>query len=401
MQKPSEISLQNFNYELPGEKIALTPAPNRDASKLLVCKNNSVEHRMFRDIPDYLPSQSLIVFNNTRVINARLLFKKETGAEIEIFLLEPYNHTSEQAFASKKSVVWKCLVGNARKWREVMLEMQMHDFVLQARLLEKKNADFIIEFSWSPEEKTFLEIISHAGNIPLPPYIHRKAEAEDQIRYQTIYAKQEGSVAAPTAGLHFSEKIMQSLQEKEIEEAYLTLHVGAGTFLPVKDDNVTDHTMHTEKFSVSLSFLEKLIQDENNITAVGTTSLRTLESLYWLGVQIADKKQNDANFLVEQWEPYQKESSLTYKEAIEILISYAKENQIEVLHAATRLMIVPGYNVRSANFLVTNFHQPKSTLLLLLAAFAGNIWKDAYRQALEKDYRFLSYGDCCLFEKQS
>jgi S-adenosylmethionine:tRNA ribosyltransferase-isomerase len=402
MKSPFEIDIRDYDYLLPEERIARYPLANRDASKLLYYRKGEITERRFQEIAGFLPEKSLLVFNETKVIQARLVFHKETGARIEIFCLEPVKPVSEfqMAFGSRPPVIWKCLVGNAKRWRHGNLELKMdiegETILLKAEMLEKIEGAFLVEFDWDPHDKTFSEILEHTGLTPLPPYLNREAEASDRDRYQTIYARSDGSVAAPTAGLHFTDPVFRQLAQHQIASTKVTLHVGAGTFKPVIASSIADHEMHAEKTVVSLETL-KVLQKHypDPVIPVGTTSMRTLESLYWLARRIVDKKQ----LKVMQWDPYEESSKieLTIPEALQVLIDYLEERKLEALKTETQLMIAPGYTFKICDGIITNFHQPKSTLLLLVSALIGSDWKKAYNFALEHDFRFLSYGDSCLF----
>lgn len=399
---PDNIKIEDYNYELSDERIAKYPLKNRDDSKLLFLNGEQPEDKRFKDIPDLLPSNSLLVFNETKVIQARLLFQKATGATIEIFCLEPVTPTNDfqLAFQQPSPVTWKCLVGNAKRWKNEILEIKISDdeneIILRAEKKEKIGETILISFSWNPHDLIFSEIIELSGLVPIPPYLNRKAEELDKERYQTIYAKNDGSVAAPTAGLHFTNQILNDLLKKGIGTEKVTLHVGAGTFKPVSSETISDHEMHTEQIVITIEALKHLYQKmDDNIIAVGTTSLRTLESLYWMAVKL---KIGEDEFSVKQWDPYQiEENDLNGKGAIRILINYLEKKQLKYLKGQTQLMIAPGYQFKIINGLITNFHQPKSTLLLLVAAILGDNWKTAYDFALQNNFRFLSYGDSCLF----
>ncbi|MFN6945735.1 MAG: S-adenosylmethionine:tRNA ribosyltransferase-isomerase [Cytophagaceae bacterium] len=396
--------VNQFNYDLPSDRIAAFPLEKRDSSKLLVYKNGSIRDAVYHQIDQFLPADSLLVFNNARVVQARLFFKTSTGAGIEIFCLEPAGKHLEvsQAMQQTERTQWKCLVGGAKKWREekIALEIKLGEslIILTAKLIGKESDAFIVEFCWTPEGLSFGEILETAGRVPLPPYIKRELEEEDKKRYQTIYAQHAGSVAAPTAGLHFTPEVFDTLREKNISLEYLTLHIGAGTFKPVKTDNIREHEMHSEQILVEKHFILKLINSlEKGVVAVGTTSLRTLESLYWLGLKlhlgVADLSKE---ITIDQWDPYELDSSLSTKQALEALLAHLEEQNQNVLLTRTRLMIVPGYEWKIVKVLATNFHQPKSTLVMLVAAFVGEDWKKIYAHALQNDYRFLSYGDGSL-----
>lgn len=403
MLQVGSIQIEEFNYDLPDERIAKYPLANRDQSKLLFLQGKQISEKRFTEIPDLLPKNSLLIFNETKVIRARLLFRKQTGALIEIFCLEPIEPSNDfqLAFQETSPVVWKCLVGNAKRWKSGELEMELEKdgktILLKAKMVEKLTDAFLIRFSWEPGDLVFSEIIGRSGLVPLPPYLNREAEETDKTRYQTVYAKSDGSVAAPTAGLHFTKQLLGEIETKGIEEGKVTLHVGAGTFKPVVADAIADHEMHTEKIVVSLKILNQLLRKINDpIIPIGTTSMRTLESLFWLGLKLL---LGDENMSVEQWDPYQLTipAGFTSAKALTVLISHLEKNKLEELKAETRLMIAPGYQFTLCSGIVTNFHQPKSTLLLLVSALVGKNWKKAYDFALENNFRFLSYGDSCLF----
>jgi S-adenosylmethionine:tRNA ribosyltransferase-isomerase len=400
---PRKLSIADFTYDLPAHRIAHFPLEQRDASRLLIYRNGITGEDQYRNIAAHLPANSLLVFNDTRVIEARLLFQKATGGIIEIFCLEPGDQYRDinSAMQQTQRVVWKCMVGGASKWKPgQVLQRSLNGSAggtLEAVYLDKKPGYFLIGLSWTPAHLSFAELLHQAGAIPLPPYIKRKPEATDAERYQTVYARQEGSVAAPTAGLHFTPNVFQQLRKKEIECAYLTLHVGAGTFQPVKAAQMADHEMHAEFIDVNRQLLQQLInKKEDPVVAVGTTSLRTLESLYWLGVNWKLHQLSPENGLT-QWEVYDRaEPGLSTEEALTALLEWMQQKETDRLITKTRILIAPGYKPRVISALITNFHQPQSTLLLLVAALAGNGWRDLYNYALEKDFRFLSYGDGCL-----
>jgi len=403
MHKVGTIQIEEYYYNLPNERIAKFPLENRDQSKLLFLKEREVSERKFVEIPGLLPKNSLLIFNETKVIRARLLFRKQTGALIEIFCLEPVEPSNDFqiAFQETSPVVWKCLVGNAKRWKNGELEMKLEKdgktILLKAKMLEKLTDAFLVRFSWEPVDLVFSEIIEQSGLVPLPPYLNREAEETDKTRYQTVYAKFDGSVAAPTAGLHFTDGLLDQIQQKGIECGKVTLHVGAGTFKPVIASSIADHKMHTEKIVISMCVLKQLGRKIGDpIIPVGTTSMRTMESLFWIGLKLYD---GDESLSVEQWDPYQLKirEGFTSAKALEVIISYLEKNNIEELKAETRLMIAPGYEFKICLGIVTNFHQPKSTLLLLVSALIGKNWKTAYDFALQNDFRFLSYGDSCLF----
>lgn len=403
-------SVKDFEYELPPERIATHPMEKRDDSQLLVYKNEQISNAKYYDIDEFLSPGSLLVFNNTRVVQARLHFKTSTGAIVEIFCLEPQDIQKDVAFAmqSKGGVRWKCLVGELRKWKDDQLHLHISnatsDFILSAKLIQREEDAFIIGFTWTPPEITFAEILELAGRIPLPPYIKRELTEEDKQHYQTVYALREGSVAAPTAGLHFTKELLAKLEKKKIDIDFLTLHVGAGTFKPIKSQTIAEHDMHSEQFIVERRFIERLIDHlESEIVAVGTTSLRTIESLYWLGVKILEGgfSEND-EVAVKQWDPYLLKGSVSAKQALEALLYYLQDSKQDKILTRTQILIIPGYQWKLVNVLATNFHQPKSTLIMLVASFIGNDWKKVYSYAMENNYRFLSYGDgSLLFRNRS
>ncbi len=398
---PAHISIQDYTYDLPEEKIALHPLAQRDASKLLLYQQGAISENTFANIASLLPEQTLLVFNDTRVINARIRFKKTTGAAIEVFCLEPQGEVTEYStvMAATGNAQWKCLVGGAAKWKEEVLEKQLHiegtPVLLQARMIEKLPDAYSIAFSWLPAHVSFAAVIEESGDTPLPPYIKRSIDDEDVSRYQTIFAEQDGSVAAPTAGLHFTEGIFGQLKGRNIEKTFVTLHVGAGTFKPVKAASMQDHEMHAEYIDVQAATVRELQRKLGNLAAVGTTSLRTLESLYWLGVK-AFLHPDEKKLTIHQWDVYEEpllSANLHPREALEALLTWMQQHQTQHIFTQTQLLIAPGYKFRMANMLITNFHQPQSTLLLLVAAAIGDDWKKMYDYALKNDFRFLSYGD--------
>jgi S-adenosylmethionine:tRNA ribosyltransferase-isomerase len=402
---PSQLSIQDFNYTLPQEKIARYPLPERDQSKLLVYKEGEITESNYRQIASFIPSNSLLVFNNTKVVEARLLFTKESGGTIEIFCLEPHLQYPDitTAMLSKGKVWWNCLVGGAKKWKDAVLykwiNYQSKTILLSAQKIAHQHETYTIELTWDDAAMSFAEILHASGLIPLPPYLNRKAEDTDKERYQTIYAEADGSVAAPTAGLHFTTHVFDSFIEKNIQKTFVTLHVGAGTFKPVKAATMQDHEMHAEYIDVHKDCLQQLLaQLGNPIIAVGTTSLRTIESLYWLGVKTKiNPTIPSAELFISQWEPYElAERNVKPKEALIALLKWMETHQSERIITKTQIIIAPGYSFKIMNALITNFHQPQSTLLLLVAAIVGDDWKKIYTHALEKDYRFLSYGDGSL-----
>lgn len=398
---PEKISIEDYTYELPLDKIALHPLPERDASKLLVYKNGTVTESSFKQIHEFLNEKSLLVYNNTRVINARLIFHKDSGKKIEIFCLEPMGETTDygKIMSTTTRLQWKCMVGGASAWKEGTLVKNIahgNDFIrLEAKLIEKLPEAFLVEFSWSPAI-TFSEVLLLAGEVPLPPYIKRKPVGEDDERYQTIYSAEQGSVAAPTAGLHFTNEVFDRLDNKNIERTALTLHVGAGTFKPVTALTMDDHVMHAEWIDVDVATIEKIASSGNDIVAVGTTSLRTLESLYWLGVKFLTDP-NIESLSLRQWDAYTlKSSNINRKTALLALLNWLQKKEIARLITTTQLLILPGYIFKMSDAIITNFHQPRSTLLLLVAAAVGERWKDLYNHALNNEFRFLSYGDSNL-----
>ncbi len=385
------IKKSDFNFELDDKQIAKYPLEQRDESKLLVYKNGKASHHIFKEIPQFIDRDTLIIRNNAKVIPARLYFKRATGALIEVLLLEPIKPSNyELAFASTSSCQWKCIIGNSKKWKiDELIGLEGNEDLVKARLINRE--DRTVELSWS-NEKAFTDLIDEIGELPLPPYLNRDTEAADAQTYQTVFASNAGSVAAPTAGLHFTEQVLLDLEQKGVQTAEVTLHVGAGTFLPVKEDNVVDHDMHREHFEVSIESLQQLI-DSNKRIAVGTTSLRVLESLYWLGVQL---QAGDNKLLVHKLEPYDTESDLSYVEAMQAIVEYMHTQKLSTLHAATEILILPQYTPRSISALITNFHLPESTLLMLIASVVGDEWRSIYAEAIRNSYRFLSYGDSSL-----
>lgn len=403
---PASIRIAEYTYHLPAERIATHPLPDRDASKLLVYNQGKITTSVYRDIASHLPEGSLMVFNDTRVIEARILFQKPTGGVIEIFCLEPHEQYKDvtTAMLQQGKVLWKCMIGGASKWKHGMqlhkeLTRDGNKISLHAAIAERRPDSFIIEFTWMPANLSFASLLHEAGLIPLPPYIKREPEADDKTRYQTVYASADGSVAAPTAGLHFTHHVLQQLKEKNIQPLYVTLHVGAGTFKPVKTETIGEHEMHAEFIQVRADAIKSLLQAGNKkIIAVGTTSLRTIESLFWMGVKLVhDPSIKPEELSLSQWEAYQLSiTGISAQDALTALLHWMQRNNLEILTAKTQLLVAPGYSLKLADILVTNFHQPQSTLLLLVAAVAGPGWKDIYDHALQHDFRFLSYGDGCL-----
>ena len=404
------INIAEYDYPLPDERIAKYPLAERDASKLLIYKDNQISENHFRNIGDYLPEKSVLVFNETKVVRARLQFVKDSGAAIEVFCLEPItgNGDYQLAFSAGSPVEWHCLVGNSRRWKvetgrcpslRMPLNIKEKEIILQAERLEKNDAYSVIRFSWEPAEISFAEVLEHAGEIPLPPYLHREAEPSDRERYQTVFAKYEGSVAAPTASLHLTKPLIAKLKEQGHTIEEVTLHVGAGTFRPVATDTIGEHEMHSESIIVKRQTIQHLHDNiGRTIIPVGTTSMRTIESVYWIGVMLLEQGFEERNLHVNQWFPYQDREKLpSAKESLEAILKYLDLHHLDALHATTALMIAPSCPIMLTKALITNFHQPKSTLLLLVSALIGDKWKEAYRFALEHGFRFLSYGDSCLF----
>jgi S-adenosylmethionine:tRNA ribosyltransferase-isomerase len=403
---PRELRIEDYTYELPDERITKYPFEERDASKLLIYNKGLFEEDNYRNVANYIQAETLLVFNQTKVVHARLLFKKATGGVIEVFCLEPGDQYPDihTAMLQKRKVQWKCMIGGASKWKHgavLQLEHREPDFTLSASIIDRTSSTYILELQWDKVDLSFAEILHYAGAVPLPPYLHREVEKSDEERYQTIFAKEEGSVAAPTAGLHFTESVLNSLQQKGVDTCFVTLHVGAGTFKPVKSETMEEHEMHAEWMEMSIDTLEKIIRHlDKGIVAVGTTSLRTLESLYWIGLKILNKLEIDlAGIAVSQWEPYEINANAKPKVALEAIADYLRQNKQQRIVTRTQILIAPGYDFKMIKGLITNFHQPQSTLLLLVAALVGDAWKNVYNYALEHEYRFLSYGDGCLLWK--
>ncbi|MBQ8169236.1 MAG: S-adenosylmethionine:tRNA ribosyltransferase-isomerase [Bacteroidales bacterium] len=399
-----QIRIEDYNYDLPDARIAKYPLAERDLSKLLLYKDGVSSEYSFTDLPSLLPENSLMVFNDTKVVPARLHFQRATGAHIEIFCLEPIQPEEYVTmFAETEKCRWKCIVGNVKRWKNDILSLynpyndeSIAAMNLHASLVERDGETSVVEFTWS-DGSPFSKVLEVCGSIPIPPYLNRDTEAVDLERYQTLYARFRGSVAAPTAGLHFTDRVLEGIRSRNISTRTVCLHVGAGTFLPVKSSLVSEHTMHREPFVVTLEFLERLVASAGKTVAVGTTSVRTLESLYYIGVSCIEK---GAPADVGQWDPYVRDYEYSTEEALNAIISYLKDNGLEELKAGTRIIIVPGFRFRIVDVLVTNFHQPQSTLLLLISAFVGGDWKTIYDFALGHDFRFLSYGDSSvLFRK--
>ena len=396
----SPILISNYDYPLPTERIARYSLPERDKSKLLVYKNGVISQTVFSDLPNILDKDHFLIFNDTKVVHARLLFEKQTGSVIEIFCLEIVEPSDIQlAFAQRERVVWKCFVGNNKRWKQdkisKTLTIDSRLVTLTAKRLKQDNEAFIIEFSWN-ESFTFADIMQTFGVIPLPPYIKRELREEDKQDYQTVYALHNGSVAAPTAGLHFTDSLFSSLKNRGINHDFITLHVGAGTFKPVTAERIADHTMHIEKVVIPKSVIKSLIDyTDKKICCVGTTSVRTIESLYWHGIEILRNKGKYKDMDIKQWQPYDEQTEVSVGESLRAILNSMEPN-IDMLCGQTQIMITPAYKYRIVQAMVTNFHQPKSTLLLLVSAFIGEDWRKAYSYALDNDFRFLSFGDACL-----
>ncbi|HRG12743.1 MAG TPA: S-adenosylmethionine:tRNA ribosyltransferase-isomerase [Macellibacteroides fermentans] len=400
--KTEQIRIEEFNYPLPDERIAKFPLTKRDESKLLVYRNGKIDEAVFKQLSDYLPQGSMLVYNNTRVIQARMLFQKETGAQIEVFCLEPViPHDYALVFQQTESCSWLCLVGNLKKWKEGALHKTIRmgdkEVVLSAERIKTTGDSHLVRFSWNNPQVTFAELLDAAGILPIPPYLHRETRESDLQTYQTVYSKIKGSVAAPTAGLHFTPEVLAGLDAKGFTREEVTLHVGAGTFKPVKSEVIGDHEMHTEFISVHRSAIENIRTNLGRIIAVGTTSVRTLESLYYMGRTLVNNPDaTSEELVVTQWTPYHETEEVTAHEALTALLDYLDRNQTDTLLSATQIMIAPGYEFKIVKGIITNFHQPKSTLLLLISAFVNGNWKSIYNYALDNDFRFLSYGDSSL-----
>ncbi len=402
MEETKHIKISDYNYPLPDERIAKFPLPVRDQSKLLVYRHGEVSETRFTSLPDYLEAGELMIFNNTKVIQARLHFRKETGALIEIFCLEPIQPNDYVLnFQQTSHAAWLCMIGNLKKWKEGSLHKEMnvkgHTITLTATRGECRGTSHWVDFTWDNPEITFADILEVFGELPIPPYLNRETQESDKETYQTVYSKIKGSVAAPTAGLHFTERVLQALRDKGVDLEEVTLHVGAGTFKPVKSEEIEGHEMHTEYISVNRQTIEKLIAHGGKAIAVGTTSVRTLESLYYIGVTIAshpDAGQEELH--VRQWQPYETHPTMTTVESLQQILDYMKRHELEALHTSTQIIIAPGYTYHIVQKMVTNFHQPQSTLLLLVSAFVKGDWRTIYDYALAHDFRFLSYGDSSL-----
>ena len=402
MKDTKHIKISEFNYPLPDERIAKFPLSVRDESKLLVYRQGEVSEDRFTSLPDYLESGEMMVFNNTKVIQARLHFRKETGALIEVFCLEPIEPNDYVlSFQQTQKCSWLCMVGNLKKWKEGALkrevEVKGRTITLTATRGECRGTSHWINFEWNDNTLTFADVLEAVGELPIPPYLNRETQESDKQTYQTVYSKIKGSVAAPTAGLHFTERVLKALDDKGIDREELTLHVGAGTFKPVKSEEIEGHEMHTEYISVNRRTIEKLIAHGGKTIAVGTTSVRTLESLYYIGILIHQNPEaNQEELHVKQWMPYEPHPALTPVESLQGILTYLDRHGMEALHTSTQIIIAPGYEYKIVKKIVTNFHQPQSTLLLLVSAFVKGDWKKIYDYALSHDFRFLSYGDSSL-----
>ena len=402
MEETKHIKISDYNYPLPDERIAKFPLKERDSSKLLVYKHGEIDERVFTSLPEYIEPGSLMIFNNTKVIQARLHFRKETGALIEIFCLEPIKPNDYVLnFQQTEHSAWLCMVGNLKKWKEGPLHKEMtvkgKPLTLTATRGECHGTSHWIDFSWDNSEVTFADILEVFGELPIPPYLNRETQESDKETYQTVYSKIKGSVAAPTAGLHFTERVLDTLRNKGVDLEEVTLHVGAGTFRPVKSEEIAGHDMHTEYISVNRQTIEKLLKHGGETTAVGTTSVRTIESLYYIGVILESRPEASQEELhVKQWMPYENETNLTPIQALQNILDYMDRNHLDALHTSTQIIIAPGYEYKIVKRIVTNFHQPQSTLLLLVSAFVKGDWRKIYDYALSHDFRFLSYGDSSL-----
>ncbi|MFC5190208.1 S-adenosylmethionine:tRNA ribosyltransferase-isomerase [Algoriphagus aquatilis] len=394
------IDLRDFEYTLPEERIAKFPLQKRDSSQLLQYKNGEMKHFHFYDLPDLLASDTLLVYNNTKVIPARLIFQRETGARIEVFLLQPVAPTTviSEIMLSKRPVTWETMIGNAKKWKEGeiltgTIQLGDKEVILSAKIVDRDKKQVV--FSWSDEQVAFVDLVEASGEVPLPPYLNRKPVEDDKSRYQTVYSKKEGAVAAPTAGLHFTEEVFEKLRAKGVQEAEVTLHVSAGTFQPIKVDNVLEHPMHSEQMEIRRETVEKLLSHSGKIVAVGTTSVRTLESLFWYGVKLLESK--GSGFQIEKLFPYQNRLGIpSRKEALTAILEEMNEKSADTILGTTEIFLFPGYRFQLVDGLITNFHQPGSTLILLISAILGGDWKKVYQEALDRDYHFLSYGDSSL-----
>jgi len=402
MEDTKHIHISDYNYNLPDERIAKFPLPVRDQSKLLVYRNGEISETRFTSLPDYVEPGTLMIFNNTKVIQARLHFRKETGALIEIFCLEPIQPNDYALnFQQTEHAAWLCMIGNLKKWKEGTLTRRMtvkgQDITLAATRGEARGTSHWVDFTWDNPSVTFADILEMFGELPIPPYLNRETQESDKETYQTVYSKIKGSVAAPTAGLHFTQRVLDALRAKGADLEEVTLHVGAGTFKPVKSEEIEGHEMHTEYISVSKGSIEKLIAHEGKALAVGTTSVRTLESLYYIGVTLSQHPDaQEADLHVRQWQPYETHPTLSATEALKHILHYMERHRLDALHTSTQIIIAPGYEYKVVKRMITNFHQPQSTLLLLVSAFVKGDWKRIYDYALSHNFRFLSYGDSSL-----
>jgi S-adenosylmethionine:tRNA ribosyltransferase-isomerase len=406
MENLQAINIKDYNYELPDQQIAKFPLQQRDQSKLLVYKDGCLQTQVFEKLTDYLPKNTHLVFNNTKVIPARIYFQNDTGAIIEVLLLKPYNIEYSASLASKRNTQWECIIGNKKRWKSAN---QLSKSIIHNSIkidIHLKWIDFeknILEFNWlsSNSEFIFSELLAILGEIPLPPYLNRKPEKDDSDRYQTVYSDVQGAVAAPTAGLHFTKNVFDKLSENSFSYQYITLHIGAGTFLPVKTENALDHEMHREQIIFQLSEIEKLLENLENIIPVGTTSMRSLESLFWYGVKlILTDNQPNTPFFIEKLYPYKHDYQISAQQSLEVIIAFMRKNNLNKITGETEILIVPGYSFKICKGIITNFHQPQSTLILLIAALIGPKWKDVYKYALQNNYRFLSFGDSSLLLPQ-
>ncbi len=407
MQHPRELSISGFNYSLPEEKIASHPLAERDASKLLIYQSGTIRDAQFKNLPNELEPGDLLVFNHTRVVQARLHFLNQNGGRVEVFCLEPAGSVRDipSAMLQHGSAEWICLVGHAKKWKDgevLQLLFPGSDVSLSVSMQGREGDAFRISFEWSDQDLCFADVLEKVGNLPLPPYLKREVVPSDKERYQTVYAREKGSVAAPTAGLHFTDQVFEDLKSQGIVTDYLTLHVGAGTFKPMKAATMEGHQMHEEEVIIGLDFIRRMAKCKGRIVAVGTTSLRSLESLYWTALRIFNQPETSLNIQVKQWEPYEYEMNQLpeFTSLLLNLIDRMEEARMDTLKGHTGLMVAPGYRIQTAQKLITNFHQPESTLLLLVSAFIGEDWRKVYQHALDNQYRFLSYGDSSLLHRQ-
>lgn len=397
MTHPRDLSIEDFNYHLPEERIAKHPAPVRDQSNLLAYKSGGIAKHVFHELPELLEPNTMLVLNNTRVIPARLIFKKTTGGEIEIFCLDPVGQDHQAAMASKGQTTWKCLVGGAKKWKEgrIACTIAIDEFMveLEAEKVNQDGGEFVIQFFWNDLQFSFSELLQAGGELPLPPYFDREPEEEDLERYQTIFARFDGSVAAPTAALHFTDRVFAQLEQKGVQVEYITLHVGAGTFKPVSSEVMAKHDMHAEVFTVETSLIEKIVKHNGPLISVGTTTTRTLESLYWMGVKLLEGEKADG---LVQWECYDLPQHYSLQDSFGALLSHARNMGLLAISGSTSLLIAPGYKYKVCKGIITNFHLPKSTLILLVAALVGEDWRKIYEFAMNNNFNFLSYGDSSL-----